>query len=113
MVGCLVVMMECKELNCNKDCAVGGSNRSGGGAGFVDRSKVKILLCDNDSKSSQEVFTLLLRCSYQGMFSFYCYRFCFFPIINMSSIIRLWNFFLVQYKWICEFCFYSHFSEIS
>lgn len=58
-------MMECKEINCNKDCGVGESNRGGGGAGFVDRSKLKILLCDNDSKSSQEVFTLLLRCSYQ------------------------------------------------
>ncbi|XP_022972507.1 two-component response regulator-like APRR1 isoform X2 [Cucurbita maxima] len=57
--------MECKEINSNKDCGVGESNRGGGGAGFVDRSKVKILLCDNDSKSSQEVFTLLLRCSYQ------------------------------------------------
>ncbi|XP_022135418.1 two-component response regulator-like APRR1 [Momordica charantia] len=57
-------MMDCKELNCNKDCAVGGSSRSGG-AGFVDRSKLRILLCDSDSKSSQEVFTLLLRCSYQ------------------------------------------------
>ncbi|OIV99988.1 hypothetical protein TanjilG_26326 [Lupinus angustifolius] len=33
--------------------------------GFIDRSKVRILLCDNDSKSSQEVFTLLMGCSYQ------------------------------------------------
>ncbi|KAJ6676834.1 RESPONSE REGULATOR AND TRANSCRIPTION FACTOR RR-A-TYPE FAMILY-RELATED [Salix viminalis] len=44
-----------------------GKSVGGGGAGdgFVDRSKVRILLCDNDAKSSQEVFTLLLKCSYQ------------------------------------------------
>ncbi|KAF9667737.1 hypothetical protein SADUNF_Sadunf15G0054600 [Salix dunnii] len=41
--------------------SVGG----GAGDGFVDRSKVRILLCDNDAKSSQEVFSLLLKCSYQ------------------------------------------------
>ncbi|XP_051117017.1 two-component response regulator-like APRR1 [Andrographis paniculata] len=35
------------------------------GEGFIDRSKVKILLCDNDDRSSQEVFTLLCKCSYQ------------------------------------------------
>ncbi|XP_051136768.1 two-component response regulator-like APRR1 [Andrographis paniculata] len=35
------------------------------GDGFVDRSKVRILLCDNDEKSSAEVFTLLCKCSYQ------------------------------------------------
>ncbi|EPS66801.1 hypothetical protein M569_07975, partial [Genlisea aurea] len=33
--------------------------------GFIDRSKVRILLCDNDEKSSEEVFTLLCKCSYQ------------------------------------------------
>ncbi|CAO2826815.1 unnamed protein product [Amaranthus hypochondriacus] len=32
---------------------------------FIDRSKVRILLCDNDSKSAQEVFSLLCKCSYQ------------------------------------------------
>ncbi|MCL7042131.1 hypothetical protein MKW94_026735, partial [Papaver nudicaule] len=30
----------------------------------VDRSKVRILLCDNDSKSCDEVFSLLCKCSY-------------------------------------------------
>ncbi|KAL0364704.1 UNVERIFIED_CONTAM: Two-component response regulator-like APRR1 [Sesamum angustifolium] len=35
------------------------------GDGFIDRSKVRILLCDNDDKSSEEVFTLLCKCSYQ------------------------------------------------
>lgn len=35
------------------------------GDGFIDRSKVRILLCDNDSKSSEEVFKLLCKCSYQ------------------------------------------------
>uniref|UniRef100_A0A6M2EX34 Uncharacterized protein n=1 Tax=Populus davidiana TaxID=266767 RepID=A0A6M2EX34_9ROSI len=43
----------------------GGGAGAGAGDGFVDRSKVRILLCDNDATSSQEVFTLLLKCSYQ------------------------------------------------
>ncbi|XP_022738610.1 two-component response regulator-like APRR1 isoform X2 [Durio zibethinus] len=53
--------MESKELNLNKECKAGG----GGGYGFTDRSKVRILLCDNDTKSCEEVFSLLLKCSYQ------------------------------------------------
>lgn len=73
--------MDCLELNLNKEIGdgasgggggggVGGSvgknaNKSGGGEGFIDRSKVRILLCDNDTKSSEEVLTLLLKCSYQ------------------------------------------------
>ncbi|KAF6156184.1 hypothetical protein GIB67_008001 [Kingdonia uniflora] len=32
---------------------------------FVDRSKVQILLCDNDAKSSEEVLALLSNCYYQ------------------------------------------------
>ncbi|CAL9057950.1 unnamed protein product [Musa banksii] len=47
----------------------GGNERGcGGDAGghqFLDRSKVRILLCDNDPKSSQEVLQLLYKCSYQ------------------------------------------------
>ncbi|OIV97106.1 hypothetical protein TanjilG_10052 [Lupinus angustifolius] len=50
--------MDPEEVNLNRES---GKNSDG----FVDRSKVRILLCDNDSKSSQEVFTLLLGCSYQ------------------------------------------------
>ncbi|KAL1373261.1 hypothetical protein HN51_003248 [Arachis hypogaea] len=60
--------MEREELNLNKESnnnGVGGNNSKSGGDGFIDRSKVRILLCDNDSKSSEEVFTLLIRCSYQ------------------------------------------------
>ena len=53
----------------------GGEGRGGGGLrniskgcdGFIDRSKVRILLCDNDSMSSDEVFKLLCGCSYQGI----------------------------------------------
>ncbi|KAF8046897.1 hypothetical protein N665_3345s0002 [Sinapis alba] len=37
----------------------------GGGDGFIDRSRVRILLCDNDSKSLGDVSTLLSQCSYQ------------------------------------------------
>ncbi|KAJ8753329.1 hypothetical protein K2173_019728 [Erythroxylum novogranatense] len=54
--------MEGKEINLNKET---GPSNGISGDGFIDRSKVRILLCDNDSKSSEEVFTLLLNCSYQ------------------------------------------------
>ncbi|KAI3685079.1 hypothetical protein L6452_34312 [Arctium lappa] len=44
----------------------GGGNTNGKpGEGFIDRSKVRILLCDNDTKSSEDVFILLCKCSYQ------------------------------------------------
>ncbi|KAE8672526.1 CCT motif-containing response regulator protein isoform 2 [Hibiscus syriacus] len=52
--------MESKELNLNKECKAEGS-----GNGFIDRSKVRILLCDNETKSCEEVFSLLLNSSYQ------------------------------------------------
>nr|AEA92684.1 TOC1 [Phaseolus vulgaris] len=52
-----------EEINLNIES--GGGNHGKSGDGFIDRSKVRILLCDNDSNSSQEVFTLLLGCSYQ------------------------------------------------
>jgi len=54
-------------INLNYRASNCGGNNSKSGDGFIDRSKMRILLCDNDSKSSEEVFTLLLRCSYQGM----------------------------------------------
>ncbi|ONI08737.1 hypothetical protein PRUPE_5G198000 [Prunus persica] len=58
--------MESKELNLNRDCEAGDSGGGGGGAdGFIDRSRVRILLCDNNEYSSEEVFTLLVKCSYQ------------------------------------------------
>ncbi|KAK8272380.1 hypothetical protein V6Z12_D11G327600 [Gossypium hirsutum] len=49
-----------KKLNLSKELKAGGA-----GNGFIDRSKVRILLCDNDTKSCEEVFSLLLKCSYQ------------------------------------------------
>lgn len=64
----LFVAMERKELNLNKDCEDGGGG-GGRGDGFIDRSKVRILLCESDPDSSKEVFTLLLKCSYQGLLS--------------------------------------------
>lgn len=58
--------MESKELNLNRDCGAGDSGGGGGGGdGFIDRSRVRILLCDNNEYSSGEVFTLLVKCSYQ------------------------------------------------
>uniref|UniRef100_A0A0E0K2H5 Pseudo-response regulator 1 n=1 Tax=Oryza punctata TaxID=4537 RepID=A0A0E0K2H5_ORYPU len=44
---------------------VGGGAAVGGGQQFVDRSKVRILLCDSDPSSSREVLRLLCNCSYQ------------------------------------------------
>ncbi|KAF5190112.1 Two-component response regulator-like aprr1 [Thalictrum thalictroides] len=42
-----------------------GDNSNNTNNSYLDRSKVRILLCDNDAKSSKEVFTLLCKCSYQ------------------------------------------------
>ncbi|XLT78782.1 hypothetical protein HN873_000535 [Arachis hypogaea] len=50
--------MEREELNLSKESnnnGVGGNNSKSGVDGFIDRSKVRILLCDNDSNSSEEV----------------------------------------------------------
>lgn len=50
----------------DRDCSVVGiGDKSGGGDAFIDRSKVRILLCDNDANSTEEVFGLLCKCSYQ------------------------------------------------
>ncbi|XAR50022.1 hypothetical protein NMG60_11004233 [Bertholletia excelsa] len=58
--------MERDEVAVDQDCAGGGGGVSGKSTdAFIDRSKVRILLCDNDEKSSEEVFTLLCKCSYQ------------------------------------------------
>lgn len=54
--------MEPKEIPSGRG---GGGNFGKTGDGFIDRSKVRILLCDNDSKGSGEVLTLLCKCSYQ------------------------------------------------
>ncbi|XP_026438877.1 two-component response regulator-like APRR1 [Papaver somniferum] len=57
------------EMEKRKEDAVGGggggNNNNNSSMPFVDRSKVRILLCDNNNKSSDEVFTLLCKCSYQ------------------------------------------------
>lgn len=58
--------MEGKEHNMNKESG-GGVGNSKSGDGLIDRSKVRILLCDNDAKSCEEVLALLLKCSYQGI----------------------------------------------
>ncbi|KAF3455365.1 hypothetical protein FNV43_RR05816 [Rhamnella rubrinervis] len=47
------------------------------GGTSVDRSKLKILLCDHDSESSQEVFNLLNKCCYQ--------------VISVSSAVEVVN----------------------
>lgn len=55
------------------------------GDGFIDRSKVRILLCDSDWKSSEEVLTLLCKCSYQGF--------------NLLFIFFIWNFVDILIDW--------------
>lgn len=67
-------MTERDEMGLGKDggfCGGDGGGRGGfggkNGDAFIDRSKVRILLCDNNPKSSEEVFTLLCNCSYQGI----------------------------------------------
>lgn len=77
--------MERKELNLNRDCGAG--NNCKGGDGFIDRSKVRILLCDNDSKSLEEVMTLLLKCSYQGMYCFLYLFICLFLLYECLLVI--------------------------
>lgn len=63
------VVMEKEEVILIKDgggAGCGGDNPKSNDA-FIDRSKVRILLCDNDHKSSEEIVTLLCECSYQGI----------------------------------------------
>lgn len=87
-VGSGLPVMDCKELNLNEDCGGCGSGGKNGGDGFIDRSKVRILLCDNDSKSSEEVFKLLLKCSYQGTsFPSFLFSSLFFSPFN--RIVRI------------------------
>ncbi|XP_074277537.1 two-component response regulator-like APRR1 [Silene latifolia] len=47
------------------DVEVGPSNGEKSNDQFIDRSKVRILLCDNDSNSCLDVVSLLSNCSYQ------------------------------------------------
>ena len=86
--------MERRELNLNKGCEGGVDGGGGGGGrsdGFIDRSKVRILLCDSDADSSKEVFTLLLKCSYQGI---YIYTHTHIPIATLFLLLLL-NFYCV------------------
>ena len=76
-----MLKMESGEVSLNREGGGGGGGNSskggGGGDAFIDRSKVRILVCDNDAKSLEEVSTLLLKCSYQGI-----YIYCFFFFFN-------------------------------
>ncbi|GAB2270018.1 Tor complex Tor2 interacting protein 1 [Dionaea muscipula] len=66
--------MEDSEIGGGRGGRGGDGDRGTVGAGcgniklgdpLIDRSKVKILLCDNDTKSATEVLELLCKCSYQ------------------------------------------------
>ncbi|KAI3872984.1 hypothetical protein MKX03_001737 [Papaver bracteatum] len=61
----VVVEMEKRREDAVVGGGGGGNNNNNSSMPFVDRSKVRILLCDNNNKSSDEVFTLLCKCSYQ------------------------------------------------
>jgi hypothetical protein len=50
----------------------------------VDRSKVRILLCDGDSSSSSEVLRLLCNCSYQGLHNFTALPYL---VCSISSVV--------------------------
>ena len=56
-----------KDGVCGGDVGGRGGLSGKGSDAFIDRSKVRILLCDNNAKSSEEVFNLLCKCSYQGI----------------------------------------------
>lgn len=43
-----------------------GQAKSRNSGTSIDRSRVKILLCDRDAESCEEVSTLLTACCYQG-----------------------------------------------
>lgn len=62
------VGFDCLEMEINEERVGrkdGGTTNGNCNTPYLDRSKVRILLCDNDAKSSKEVFTLLCKCSYQ------------------------------------------------
>ncbi|KAJ4969789.1 hypothetical protein NE237_002888 [Protea cynaroides] len=64
-----IIQTGCFPMEWKEGSLLGKDGDGGGGSNnkipFLDRSKVKILLCDNDDKSSKEVFSLLCKCSYQ------------------------------------------------
>ncbi|GMQ10799.1 hypothetical protein CsSME_00053665 [Camellia sinensis var. sinensis] len=57
--------MERDEVVIDNDGGGGGGVNSKSSDALIDRSKVRILVCDNDAKSSEEAFALLCKCSYQ------------------------------------------------
>ena len=94
-----MLKMESTEVSLNGEGGGGGGNSSKGGGGggdaFIDRSKVRILVCDNDAKSLEEVSTLLLKCSYQGIY-IYCFfliflvAFIFFVLVEFYDLFFFW-----------------------
>ncbi|KAK3042729.1 hypothetical protein RJ639_000787 [Escallonia herrerae] len=53
-----------------------------------DRRKVRILLCDTDVESCQEVFALLRKCSYQGTVT--CFR-PVTPVFSATEVVGVLN----------------------
>ncbi|KAI7986604.1 Two-component response regulator-like APRR1 [Camellia lanceoleosa] len=59
--------MERDEVVIDNDGGGGGGVNSKSSDALIDRSKVRILLCDNDANRSEEAFALLCKCSYQDI----------------------------------------------
>lgn len=80
-----MLKMESMEVSLNREGGggSGGNSSKGGGDAFIDRSKVRILVCDNDAKSLEEVSTLLLKCSYQGIYIITYIAFFFFFLVAL------------------------------
>lgn len=80
------------EVSLNREGGGGGGGNSskGGGDAFIDRSKVRILVCDNDAKSLEEVSTLLLKCSYQGIYiiTYIAFFFFFFSCFDFLFLLN-------------------------
>lgn len=89
-------MEECKQMT--------GQAKSRNSGTSIDRSQVKILLCDRDAESCEEVSTLLTACCYQGTTSW-----SFLSASKYSSVFvidwkkKIWsNFLVLNAVWKCN-----------
>jgi CO dehydrogenase nickel-insertion accessory protein CooC1 len=76
-------------------CGVGGMGKgsiSDAGSSVLDRSCVRILLCDKDPTNSQQLLELLRKCMYQAMEKetskkrAFLYQVCFLTAVLCSTV---------------------------
>ena len=67
-----------------------GQAKSRSNGTSIDRSRVKILLCDRNPESCEEVSTLLTTCCYQGMYVFRSIQ-SFLSAFNCCSIRKYYG----------------------